>query len=88
MSSEIVAVNVTTHRQPILIATYYGKGYIKEMKLLTSDMKTLLLQYKKKSPFWIGSAFNIPEIDRESSVVELWSFWGSWKKFKKFPDKR
>ena len=49
MSSEIVAVNVTTHRQPILIATYYGKGYIKEMKLLTSDMKTLLLQYKKKN---------------------------------------
>ena len=55
MLSEIVAVNITTHRQPIIIEARYKqpKSSISDLKQLTTELQDLLLQYKN-SPFWVG----------------------------------
>jgi len=62
--TEIIAVKITTHRQPIIIAACYRppNNEINELKQLTSDLQDLLLQYKN-SPYWIGGDFNLPDID-------------------------
>ena len=64
MHSEIVAVKITTHRQPIIIAACYRppKNSISDLKQLTTELQDLLLQCKS-SPFWIGGDFNLPDID-------------------------
>ena len=64
MFSEIVAVKITTHRQPIIIAACYRppKNSISDLKQLTTDLQDLLPQYKN-SPFWVGVDFNLPDID-------------------------
>ena len=48
MLSEIVAVKITTHRQPIIIAACYrpSKNSISDLKQLTTELQDLLLQYK------------------------------------------
>ena len=55
MLSEIVAVKITTHRQPIIIEARYKqpKSSISDLKQLTTELQDLLLQYKN-SPFWVG----------------------------------
>ena len=61
MLYEIVAVKITTHRQPA--ACYRPpKNSISDLKQLTTEMQDLLLQYKN-SPFWVGDDFNLPGID-------------------------
>ena len=64
MLSEIVAVKITTHRQPIIIAACYRppKNSISDLKQLTTELQDLLLQYKNL-PFWVGGDFNLPVID-------------------------
>ena len=64
MLSEIVAVKITTHRQPIIIAACCRppKNSISNLKQLTTELQDLLLQYKNL-PFWVGGDFNLPDID-------------------------
>ena len=64
MLSEVVAVNIITHRQPIVIAACYRtpKNSISDLKQLTTKWQDLLLQ-QKNSPFWVGGDFNLPDID-------------------------
>ena len=64
MLSEIVAVKITTHRQPIIIAACYRppKNSISDLKQLTTQLQDVLLQCKS-SPFWVGGDFNLPDFD-------------------------
>ena len=41
---------------------------IEEMKLLTSHIQALLLQYKNL-PFWIGGDSNLPDINQDSRNI-------------------
>ena len=70
MLSEIVAVTITTHRQPIIIAACYRppKNSISDLKQLTTELQDLLLQYKN-FPFWVGLDFNLPDIDRSLKSI-------------------
>ena len=65
MLSETVAVKITTHRQPIIIAACYRppKNNINDLKQLITELQDLLLQYKNSS-FWLGGDFNLPDIGR------------------------
>ena len=64
MPSEIVAVKITTHRSPIIIAACYRlpKKSITDLKQLSTELQDLLLQYKN-SPLWVEDDFNLPDID-------------------------
>ena len=64
MSSEIVAVEVTTHRQPIVIAVCYRpQKILKKMKLMS------LLN----SPFCIRDDFNLVDIDWDWQLRKSYS---------------
>ena len=64
MLFEIVAIKITTHRQPLIIAVCYRppKNSISDVKQLTTELQDLLLQYKNP-PFWVEGVFNLPDID-------------------------
>ena len=67
MLYEIVAVKITTHRQPA--ACYRPpKNSISDLKQLTTELQDLLLQYKN-FPFWVGLDFNLPDIDRSLKSI-------------------
>ena len=76
MLSEIVAVKITTHRQPIIIAACYRppKNSISDLKQLTAELQDVLLQYKN-SPFWVGGDFSLPDIDWSLKSIVKHQYW-------------